>query len=96
MAVNLTKGQKVSLVKADGKKLTKLMVGIGWDAAVQEGGFFKNWGQVSRFAHFFYFFSSKNCSNLNFQPIISIGICVPANSKPTNSSLHRKLEHGTR
>lgn len=41
MAVNLTKGQKVSLVKADGKKLTKLMVGLGWDAAVQEGGFFK-------------------------------------------------------
>ena len=41
MAVNLTKGQKVSLVKADGKKLTKLMVGLGWDAAVAEGGFFK-------------------------------------------------------
>ena len=41
MAVNLQKGQKVSLVKADGKKLTKLMVGLGWDAAVQEGGFFK-------------------------------------------------------
>lgn len=41
MAVNLTKGQKVSLVKADGKKLTKLMVGLGWDAAEAEGGFFK-------------------------------------------------------
>ena len=41
MAVNLKKGQKVSLVKADGKKLTKLMVGLGWDAAVQEGGFLK-------------------------------------------------------
>ena len=41
MAVNLKKGQKVSLVKSDGKKLTKLMVGLGWDAAVQEGGFFK-------------------------------------------------------
>lgn len=41
MAVNLTKGQKVSLVKSDGKKLTKLMVGLGWDAAQAEGGFFK-------------------------------------------------------
>ena len=41
MAVNLKKGQKVSLVKSDGKKLTHLMVGLGWDAAVQEGGFLK-------------------------------------------------------
>ena len=42
MAVNLKKGQKVSLVKADGKKLTKLMVGLGWDAAEEpSGGFFK-------------------------------------------------------
>ena len=41
MAVNLKKGQKVSLVKSDGKKLTHLMVGLGWDAAVAEGGFFK-------------------------------------------------------
>jgi len=41
MAVNLKKGQKVSLVKSDGKKLTKLMVGLGWDAAQPEGGFFK-------------------------------------------------------
>ncbi len=41
MAVNLQKGQKVNLVKSNGKKLTKLMVGLGWDAAVQEGGFLK-------------------------------------------------------
>lgn len=42
MAVSLKKGQKVSLVKADGKKLTHLMVGLGWDAAEQpSGGFFK-------------------------------------------------------
>ncbi len=41
MAVNLQKGQKVSLVKSNGKKLTKLMVGLGWDAAQAEGGFFK-------------------------------------------------------
>ena len=42
MAVNLQKGQKVSLVKSNGKKLTKLMVGLGWDAAEQNsgGGFF--------------------------------------------------------
>lgn len=42
MAVNLQKGQKVSLTKSDGGKLTKLMVGLGWDAIEQEekGGFF--------------------------------------------------------
>ena len=44
MAVNLLKkGQKVNLVKSNGSKLTKLMVGLGWDAAKPnpEGGFFK-------------------------------------------------------
>ena len=42
MAVNLQKGQKVNLTKSNGKKLTKLMVGLGWDAAEPEGGgFFK-------------------------------------------------------
>ena len=29
MAVNLQKGQKVSLKKSDGKKLSRLMVGLG-------------------------------------------------------------------
>ena len=43
MAVNLQKGQKVSLKKSDGKKLSKLMVGLGWDAAEKKsGGFFSN------------------------------------------------------
>ena len=42
MAVNLQKGQKVNLVKSNGSKLTKLMVGLGWDAIDPEekGGFF--------------------------------------------------------
>ena len=45
MAVNLQKGQKVSLKKSDGKKLSKLMVGLGWDsvkesAPQKSGGFF--------------------------------------------------------
>ena len=41
MAVNLQKGQKVSLKKSDGRKLSKLMVGLGWDAAEKKsGGFF--------------------------------------------------------
>ncbi|MBQ6759196.1 MAG: TerD family protein [Selenomonadaceae bacterium] len=40
MAISLQKGQKVSLKKSDGKKLSKLMVGLGWDAAQQKGGFF--------------------------------------------------------
>lgn len=43
MAVNLQKGQKVSLKKSDGKKLSKLMVGLGWDAVEKKsGGFFSN------------------------------------------------------
>ena len=45
MAVNLQKGQKVSLKKSDGKKLSRLMVGLGWDAAKQSGekkGFFSS------------------------------------------------------
>ena len=45
MAVSLQKGQKVSLKKSDGKKLSRLMVGLGWDSAEQSapqqsGGFF--------------------------------------------------------
>lgn len=40
MAVNLQKGQKVSLKKSDGRKLARLMVGLGWDAKKQQGGFF--------------------------------------------------------
>lgn len=41
MSVNLQKGQKVSLKKSNGKKLTRLMVGLGWDAADKKsGGFF--------------------------------------------------------
>lgn len=41
MSVNLQKGQKVSLKKSDGRKLTRLMVGLGWDAAnKKKTGFF--------------------------------------------------------
>ena len=40
MAVSLKKGQKVSLVKSNGKKILKLMVGLGWDAVEQPQGFF--------------------------------------------------------
>ena len=39
MSVNLQKGQKVNLTKSDGSKLTKIMVGLGWDAVEQSGGF---------------------------------------------------------
>ena len=39
MAVNLQKGQKINLKKADGSKLTNIMVGLGWDAAESKGGF---------------------------------------------------------
>ena len=40
MAVNLQKGQKINLKKADGSKLSKIMVGLGWDAAEKKGGGF--------------------------------------------------------
>ncbi|MBQ9488120.1 MAG: TerD family protein [Selenomonadaceae bacterium] len=40
MGVSLKKGQKINLVKTDGRKLTKLMVGLGWDAVEQPQGFF--------------------------------------------------------
>ena len=39
MAVNLQKGQKINLKKSDGSKLSKIMVGLGWDAAESKGGF---------------------------------------------------------
>ncbi len=38
--VSLQKGQKVSLKKSDGKRLSRLMVGLGWDAKEQKSGFF--------------------------------------------------------
>jgi tellurium resistance protein TerZ len=37
--VSLTKGQKVSLSKADGGSLRKVRMGLGWDAAAKKGRF---------------------------------------------------------
>ena len=39
MSVNLSKGQKVSLAKRDGGQLTRVRMGLGWDA-VKKKGFF--------------------------------------------------------
>jgi tellurium resistance protein TerZ len=39
--VNMVKGQKISLTKADGSGLTKLHMGLGWDVARSGGGLFK-------------------------------------------------------
>ncbi len=39
MSINLEKGQKISLQKADGSSLTRIFLGLGWDAA---GGFFSS------------------------------------------------------
>ena len=39
MSVNLSKGQKVSLSKKDGGSLTRVRMGLGWDA-VKKKGFF--------------------------------------------------------
>lgn len=41
MAVNLVKGQKISLEKESGSSLTRVIMGLGWDAAQKKkGGFF--------------------------------------------------------
>ena len=40
MGVNLQKGQKVNLRKADGGALRRVMVGLGWDEVQQSRGFF--------------------------------------------------------
>lgn len=36
MSINLQNGQKIDLIKGN-PNLTKLLVGLGWDAAVQTG-----------------------------------------------------------
>lgn len=39
MSVNLSKGQKISLVKNGGGTLTKVRMGLGWDAIAKKGLF---------------------------------------------------------
>jgi tellurium resistance protein TerZ len=39
MSVNLSKGQKVSLAKPDGGSLTRVRMGLGWDAIKKKGLF---------------------------------------------------------
>lgn len=40
MAVNLTKGQKISLAKNDGSSLQHVFLACGWDIGAKQGGFF--------------------------------------------------------
>ena len=37
MAINLEKGQKINLQKADGSSLQKVILGVGWDVAKSKG-----------------------------------------------------------
>ncbi len=37
MSISLTKGSTLSLVKSDGSALTKVRLGLGWDAVVKHG-----------------------------------------------------------
>lgn len=37
MAINLEKGQKINLQKADGSSLQKVVLGVGWDVAKSKG-----------------------------------------------------------
>ncbi len=39
MAINLEKGQKINLQKADGSSLQKVVLGVGWDVAKSKGFF---------------------------------------------------------
>jgi tellurium resistance protein TerZ len=41
MAINLQKGQKISLSKESGGALSKVIMGLGWDAKKSGGGFLK-------------------------------------------------------
>ncbi|UQZ90230.1 Tellurium resistance protein terZ [Deltaproteobacteria bacterium Smac51] len=42
MGVNLVKGQKISLAKDGGGTLTKVVMGLGWDAVQPKKGFLKS------------------------------------------------------
>lgn len=46
MAVNLQKGQKISLEKEAGGQLTSVVMGLGWDAAKKKGFFGFGGGKV--------------------------------------------------
>ena len=37
MAINLEKGQKINLQKADGSSLQQIFLGVGWDVAKSKG-----------------------------------------------------------
>lgn len=39
MSVNLTKGQKISMIKPGGGTLTRVRMGLGWDAVMKRGFF---------------------------------------------------------
>ena len=39
MAINLEKGQKINLEKADGSSLQQIFLGVGWDVAKSKGLF---------------------------------------------------------
>ena len=41
MAINLQKGQKISLSKESGGALSKVVMGLGWDAKQSGGGLLK-------------------------------------------------------
>jgi tellurium resistance protein TerZ len=46
MTVNMSKGQKISLAKADGSSLTRVLMGLGWDVAKGKGRFFGGGGSI--------------------------------------------------
>lgn len=45
MSISLTKGQKISLTKADGSALTRVFMGLGWDPETSRGLFGKAKGK---------------------------------------------------
>ena len=60
MSVNLTKGQKLSLTKSTGGSLTRVRMGLGWDAMKKRGFFGKKEQEIDLDASGLLFDANKN------------------------------------
>ncbi|MEP7765969.1 TerD family protein [Sanguibacter sp. 25GB23B1] len=60
MSVNLSKGQKLSLTKSSGATLTRVRMGLGWDAMKKKGFFGKKDQEIDLDASGLMFDSAKN------------------------------------
>jgi stress response protein SCP2 len=85
MAVNLQKGQKVSLKKSDGRKLSHLMIGLGWDAEEQKVGFFSSlFGGKKKILTVMLPFFSVKAANSSTRTILFISAILNTEVMPSN------------